>query len=128
KLKDAQGNVPPEIPLVDAENKIPTWVPPEVSQRLYPAGGAKVNPDALASLPKDAPEAKAVADAEVQGAVWAFRWSAVMPAVLVVIFGLIALVDKLRGGYKAVHIHTKRPEPAVAGRGPSWGKDDLFRR
>jgi len=128
KLKDAQGNVPPEIPLVDTENKIPTWVPPEVSQRLYPAGGAKVDPDALSLLPKDSPDAKAVADAEVQGAVWAFRWTSVMPAVLVVIFGLIALVDKLRGGYKAVHIHTPQAEPVGAGRRPSWGKDDVFRR
>jgi hypothetical protein len=32
-----------------------------------------------------------------------------MPVVLVVIFGLIGLVDKMRGGYKQVHLSTAQP-------------------
>jgi MFS family permease len=47
---------------------------------------------------------KELEEPEKVGARWAFRWVSVLPAVLVVIFGLIAIVDKLRGGYKAVHI------------------------
>ena len=34
----------------------------------------------------------------------AFRWVAVLPCILVFIFGAIALTDRMRGGYKAVHI------------------------
>jgi fucose permease len=46
-----------------------------------------------------------IAEAEKVGAAMAFRWVAILPAVLVLIFGLIALTDWRRGGYKAVHIH-----------------------
>ena len=34
----------------------------------------------------------------------AFRWVSILPLALVFIFGAIALFDKSRGGYKAVHI------------------------
>jgi fucose permease len=46
-----------------------------------------------------------IAEAEKIGAAMAFRWVTILPAVLVLIFGLIALTDWKRGGYKAVHIH-----------------------
>lgn len=49
-------------------------------------------------------KAQTIEKAEAQGAAWAFRWVTVLPAILVVIFGLIALVDAMRGGYKAVKI------------------------
>jgi MFS family permease len=54
---------------------------------------------------------KELVEPEKVGAAWAFRWVAVLPCVLVVIFGLIALIDKLRGGYKAVHIAGAAPKP-----------------
>ena len=34
----------------------------------------------------------------------AFRWVAVLPTILIFIFGAIAVSDRLRGGYQAVHL------------------------
>jgi hypothetical protein len=45
-----------------------------------------------------------IANAEAEGASMAFRWVTVLPAILIVIFGAIALSDRMRGGYKAIHI------------------------
>ncbi len=42
----------------------------------------------------------AVEDAQKTGAKWSFRYVSVLPVVLVLIFGAIALSDKARGGYK----------------------------
>ena len=108
---DKAGNALPEIPLIK-EEAIPKWMPAQVTERIYPAGGKKVDPVAL-GLIKPNTEAgeepselyQTVALAEVEGARWAFRWTTVLPAILVVIFGLIALYDKLRGGYKAEKIN-----------------------
>ncbi len=104
-------------PLVKPE-AIPAWVPPKVAEKLYPAGGEKLNPVAREALEKDAKDDPAkkeelakVEQAESEGAAWSFRWTAVMPCVLIVIFGLIALVDKMRGGYRQVHLTAAPPEP-----------------
>ncbi len=106
------------VPLVK-DDEIKNWIPEKVREHIYPAGTKKLNPDAVKIVEKEAkadkPEAvrteKAIKDAERSGAAWAFRWVAVLPCVLVVIFGLIALIDKLRGGYKAVHISGTAPKP-----------------
>jgi hypothetical protein len=107
------------------ENKIRGWLPVEVRDRLYPGGTKKLDPAAVTALDKQAhpkegeppPEAreldKHVKEAEKTGAAWAFRWVAVLPCVLVVVFGLITLVNKLRGGYKAVHIGGEAPKQAL---------------
>jgi MFS family permease len=108
-----------EVPLVKEEGG--TWIPQAVAQHILPAGSKKVNPAARDAInkqaEKDNPEASkekdALESAEVHGARWAFRWVAVLPCVLVVIFGLIALTDWLRGGYKAVHI-TEGQSPGAA--------------
>jgi hypothetical protein len=92
-------------------------LPVEVRERLFPAGSQKLNPDAVSILTReakdgstDAKETKRfIEEAEKSGAAWAFRWVAVLPCVLVVIFGLIAIIDWLRGGYKAVHIGEQSP-------------------
>jgi MFS family permease len=117
-------------PLVKTE-KIPGWVPPEVAERIYPAGGEKLNPaarEALEPKPGEEPSAldKQVVDAETAGAAWSFRWTTVLPCVLIVIFGLIALVDKMRGGYRQVHLTTAPVEPrrTVHAAPPgAWPKD-----
>lgn len=108
-----------ELPLVKDE-ELKTLLPEAVRSHIYPAGTKKLNPDALTVVKEDAkkqqPDAvqteKYIQDAEKVGAAWAFRWVAVLPCVLVVIFSLIALVDKLRGGYKAVHIGGDAAKPA----------------
>jgi fucose permease len=45
-----------------------------------------------------------LAEAEARGASMAFAWVTVLPTILIFIFGAIALTDRMRGGYKAVHI------------------------
>lgn len=108
------------VPLV-IEGTVPR-LPPQATEFLYPAGGKKLNPTAVGALEKGSPEGKAVADAEIAGASFVLTRIAVMPAVLFVIFGLIALVDKLRGGYRAeslIHeaVNSSRP-PTVTNQWP----------
>jgi hypothetical protein len=104
-----------ELPLVTTGEKglLERYViPAAAAERLFPAGDRKLNPEAVKVVGNRAksgdPMAKEVKEgvdeAEKSGAAWAFRWVAVLPCVLVVIFGLIAIIDLLRGGYKAVHL------------------------
>jgi MFS family permease len=107
-----------KVPLVEGEpaplvvEEKPSWLPPAITQHIYPAGSRKLNPDAVNAVnerakendPQAEKEKSAIENAEKVGAAWAFRWVSVLPCVLVVVFGLIALSDRLRGGYKAVHI------------------------
>jgi MFS family permease len=58
----------------------------------------KINTDAIEKLPES--EKEDVTKAVIIGARMAFRRVAILPAILVVIFGTIALADKMRGGYK----------------------------
>jgi hypothetical protein len=95
-----------EIPVVNPATS--TWIPQVVTDKIYPAGTQKLNPDAVAKLSGE--ELVVVQKAETIGAAHAFRWVATLPMVLVVIFGLIAISDKLGGGYKPVHIETGMPE------------------
>lgn len=98
------------VPLVVEEK--PSWLPEAITQHIYPAGSRKLNPDAVNAVNEQAkqndPDAEKektiIENAERNGAAWAFRWVAVLPCILIVVFGLIALSDRLRGGYKAVHI------------------------
>jgi MFS family permease len=96
-IKDAEGR---EVPLVAAGEN--TWLPRAITEHIFPAGTNKLNPEATRVLSGESLEA--VRRAEAKGAAYAFRWVAVLPCILVVIFGLIAVSDRLRGGYKAVHI------------------------
>jgi MFS family permease len=120
------------LPLVKEEK--PTWLPQVIAEHIYPAGNKKLNPDARKALddantilkkekdgklendPKNSQrlanarklmeniDIKAVEAAEAEGARYAFRWVAVLPTILIFIFGAIAISDRLRGGYKPVHI------------------------
>lgn len=69
---------------------------------FYPGGDSKLNPQLTDTRKKELPEEvqDAVTEAEKQGAAFAFRRVAVLPGVLVVLFGLFALVDVIRGGYR----------------------------
>lgn len=84
----------------------PAWLREPVRSQLYPPDAVVVQPKVLALLPADATERKAVADAQVSGASNALRVTAFLPAALVVIFGLIAAIDALRGGYRTVKLTT----------------------
>ena len=119
KITDAKGEA---VPLVTTGTEVPA-VNPKVDEFLFPAGGKKLDPRAVIALKetyedekKKNPEAKkpeelqTVEDAEAGGASFALTRIAVMPAVLVIIFGLIGLVDKARGGYKQVHLTTGPPQ------------------
>lgn len=63
-----------------------------------------IEPDRVKAIPKDSPSIKIINDAEKYGAAWMFRWVSILPAVLVVLFGLMWLTDRARGGYKAVSL------------------------
>jgi hypothetical protein len=121
-------------PLTLVKTEEPSWLPEFIASQIYPAGSKKLNPDAhkaldnarklvkeeqegklksTADTPQQLARAKALLQAfdldaidraEAIGAAYAFRWVAVLPCLLVFIFGTIALTDRLRGGYKAVHI------------------------
>ncbi|HEV3024674.1 MAG TPA: MFS transporter [Pirellulales bacterium] len=68
----------------------------------------KIDSDKVKAL---TPEQKVeVAKAEAQGAAMAFRYVSALPAVLVVVFGLIALRDKALGGYKAEVLLSREEE------------------
>jgi MFS family permease len=58
----------------------------------------KINSDAVKTLPES--DQTLVQKAEAQGAAMAFRKVSFLPVILVVIFGAIAVSDRLRGGYK----------------------------
>jgi MFS family permease len=123
-ILDKDGKPMTEIPLVET-NDVPKWVPPEVSHRIYPAELSKVQPAARGLLADKSAE-EAIEKAEIEGARYAFRWVSVMPAVLIVIFGLIVLVDKMRGGYRQVHLTTAPVEPrrpVHAAPPGAWPKD-----
>jgi hypothetical protein len=88
-----------------------TWLPEAISQQILPAGNRKLNPEVQRLLQE--PEGAKVLpivdraqllQAEAMGARYAFRWVAVLPCILVVIFGSIALIDRLCGGYRPVEI------------------------
>jgi hypothetical protein len=98
-----------EVPVVKEEP--PSWLPPAVTEHIFPAGNKKLNPDAEKLLEGDAKTK--VEQAEAVGARYAFRWVAVLPCVLIFIFGIIALSDRIRGGYRAVHITEGQSEEAT---------------
>ncbi|HEY7311510.1 MAG TPA: MFS transporter [Gemmataceae bacterium] len=122
------------VPLVVEEK--PSWLPQAITQHIYPAGSRKLNPDAVNAINEraknDGKEAeekkKTIENAERNGAAWAFRWVAVLPCILVVVFGLIALTDRLRGGYKAVHITDGQPSGNGAlGHAPAPSRPDAVK-
>jgi hypothetical protein len=118
-LQNAKVLVPEGEPKPLVIEGTPSWLPESITRLIYPSGSRKLNPDAVKIVETQAKDGNAAAEtkmksiqnAEKNGAAWAFRWVAVLPCVLVVVFGLIALIDRLRGGYKAVHITDGKTGP-----------------
>ena len=71
---------------------------PPAQQTAVTAAAGQLDQDKLQALRKTEPEV--VDKAEASGAQQAFRRVAVLPILLVLIFGSIAISDRLRGGYK----------------------------
>jgi MFS family permease len=115
-LKDRSLTGPDDKTVPVVKPGEPTWLPKAITEHIFPAGNQKLNPDAINIMKekKLAADLARVEQAEAIGAAYAFRWVTVLPCILVVIFGLIAVGDKLRGGYRAVHISegaAKAPAP-----------------
>lgn len=130
-FNDGKTDIPVVLVPKDlAQVKSDSILPGDLYDFLYPAGTKKLNPALTANLrkfhsmtPEERTEAEAVVvreggkltelktltklddesitKAEAQGAAYAYRRVAILPCLLIVIFGGIALLDKFRGGYKA---------------------------
>lgn len=94
-------------------------LPAEIRAQVAVEG--KLDPDKLQQVKKSDPKVidpvtmkrakgpneKAVDAAEIEGARQAFRKVAVLPLILVVIFGSIAVADKIKGGYRPEELSGK---------------------
>jgi len=78
------------------------------TQRALPAG------ESLRSLVEHAGSDPRIADrletARAAGAAMPFRWAAVLPVVLLFVFGLLWLRDRARGGYQVVRLDPRENE------------------
>jgi hypothetical protein len=82
------------------------------TQRALPAG------ETLRALVERAGADPQVAErleaARAAGAAMPFRWAAILPIVLLAVFGLIWLRDRSRGGYQVVRVESKTQESSHA--------------
>lgn len=101
EIRDMKIEGEPLTKRVDA----PAWLPVLARDELYPANGVVINPKTRAALPADSPARPAIDAAEKVGAANALRLTTAMPIALIVLFGLIAVYDFLRGGYRPEAIH-----------------------
>lgn len=88
--------------VMEPEQQTGSLFPAKVQEFLYPEGGRKLNPGLTPELREQFAEETrtSIAQAEAQGAAYAYRRLAILPAFLIVVFGLIALIDWARGGYR----------------------------
>jgi MFS family permease len=79
---------------------------PSLAGEVVPKDKSAIDPALAEKIEKDgqAAQVEALKQANIMGARMAFRWVSVLPCILIVIFGAIAITDHLRGGYKAVHL------------------------
>jgi len=80
-------------------------LPPEVAQLVVIDG--KYSPEAAERL-TDPTHKAALAEALRQGAAMTFRYVAILPAILFVLFSIIYLVFRARGGYRPVKLEELR--------------------
>jgi fucose permease len=87
---------------------------PKITKKDSQGKPIALDEKAVQELPKESPAFTTVEEAQKTGFSMAFRWVSLLPAILVVIFGLIAISDRMRGGYRAVHISEGREPEATA--------------
>jgi Arabinose efflux permease len=80
-------------------------LPPELSQQVVVDG--RYSPEAAAAITDPAQKA-VLADALRQGAAMTFRYVAILPAILIFLFGAIHLVFRAMGGYRPVRLDETR--------------------
>jgi MFS family permease len=78
------------------------------TQALVRTAAGEIDQSKLQEVRKVEPAA--VDEAEANGAKQAFRKVAMLPVILVVIFGSIAIADRLRGGYKPEELGASKPK------------------
>jgi len=69
-----------------------------------------IDEELVKKLPAD--QITIVTEAQKEGAKWSFRYVSVLPLILIVIFGGIALSDRARGGYKPEVLETEGLSPS----------------
>ncbi len=85
------------------------------TQAVVRTTGGQIDQNKLQAIRKIEPAA--VDEAEASGAQQAFRRVSLLPIVLVVIFGSIAIADRLRGGYK--------PEELISSKSKEFTESEL---
>ena len=79
------------------------YAPPDMLPKILKQEGGKyigVDPVKVENLPADSSQAKLASDAQANGYRMAFRTVSLLPVALVVLFTLIMLYDRSRGGYR----------------------------
>ncbi|MBI3469515.1 MAG: MFS transporter [Planctomycetes bacterium] len=87
----------------------------KIDTGLIREDGLALNPKRMEGLSTDSEILKVGREAESVGFSMAFRWVAILPVVLVFIFGGIAFWDKSQGGYQPEVLPPQDPEKAFAG-------------
>jgi MFS family permease len=75
-------------------------IPAQIQEQVVKDG--RVVPESVKALPEE--QQQEVRDAEMAGARWTYRWAAVLPFILIFIFGAMYLRFKAAGGYQAVKL------------------------
>ncbi len=97
------GKIVDTYAVAEVEKNLDSDAADEVLKKNNSGENISIDADRLANLEKSAQydeTVKVAKDALSLGYRWAFRWVSILPAVLVVIFGLIIAYDSSRGGYK----------------------------
>ena len=83
-------------------------IPAELQNQIVVQGA--IDPGKLKSLPPE--QQTIVTEAQKEGAKWSFRYVSVLPVILIIIFGGIAVTDRARGGYKPETLGKDELSPA----------------
>jgi MFS family permease len=87
------------------------------TQRALPAGESLKT--LIERAGSDPQMAERLETARAAGAAMPFRWAAILPVALLVVFGLIWLRDRARGGYKIVRLDSQEKIPHAEARSVS---------
>jgi MFS family permease len=83
-------------------------IPAELQNQVVVQGA--IDPGKLKSLPPE--QQTIITEAQKEGAKWSFRYVSVLPVILIIIFGGIAMTDRARGGYKPEKLGKEELSPA----------------